>query len=698
MKQTFYGLLNIDYELRPRQLEAIPLIDNDENFIVVLPTGYGKTKIAEIAIAKELQRGKRAVILSPLKVLTMEQTAELKSDFPNHRVVIDDGDHRKEMGEYGDWHIAILTYERFNSLLNNEQKRKVFDNLGVIIVDENHNIGSVSRGATLESAVNIKIRILFPNVKVIGLSATIDNPKEFASELNANLILGLKSERPVPLQKKVLTYQNNWNSHLNLMARIDLIRKIKEMHPNKTMLIFVTSRMRTQQVPKELFGNRRMSLTEALYNHKIGWHNAGMKIEDKLKVEKMFRDGKINTIVCTPTLAMGVNLPADICVIFDMYQWSYLTGKSLIEKDRLEQTMGRAGRPGLSDMGYAYILCSNNEKHEVMEHIRKPLNVKSQLRFKMKEKLLEWIVAKILIHKSTLRNIYSYIIDKENITKKFIVEELKWLKEHSFIRFVNGIFIPTFKGRMTTYQCIQPETVVHWENVLKIKDMTNAELFCMIISAQEYAGIVVPYTNDETKINYAEKYINARDEVLKHFYQKIEGIVVDFTRHIYKIFALTFSEELMLNETKEYGKRIDDIESRWNDYDGINQSEYLEISVLRKKIADVEKNFNMSYGDKYVVSEAANRYLTATKILFGKNYNDQLTDLLVGSTHSIMTGDIIELAKIKGIGDVRLKSLMKSGIDSVEKLLSTTNRKLMKILRLKEESIRKLKVSLVQFL
>ncbi|KKK79939.1 hypothetical protein LCGC14_2828530, partial [marine sediment metagenome] len=39
-----------------------------------------------------------------------------------------------------------------------------------------------------------------------------------------------------------------------------------------------------------------------------------------------------------------------------------------------------------------------------------------------------------------------------------------------------------------------------------------------------------------------------------------------------------------------------------------------------------------------------------------------------------------------------------SGIDSVEKLLSTTNRKLMKILRLKEESIRKLKVSLVQFL
>jgi len=659
-KQTFYDLLNINYELRPRQLEALPLIENDDDFIVDLPTGYGKTKIAEIAIAKELQRGKRAVILSPLKVLTMEQTGELKRDFPGYKVIIDDGDHRKDVSEYGNWKVAILTYERFNSLLNKESKRKVFDNLGVIIIDEVHNFGSVGRGATLESAI-IKIRVLFPNVKIIGLSATIDNSEEFSGWLNTKLIRAEKSERPVPLQKKVLTYQNNWNSHLNLMARIDLIRKIKGMHPNKKMLIFVTSRMRTQQVPRELFGNRRMSLNEALYNHKIGWHNAGMKIEDKLKVEKMFRDGKIDTIVCTPTLAMGVNLPADICVVFDMYQWSYLTGKSLVEKDRFEQTIGRAGRPGLSDMGYAYILCSGREKYEVMEHIKKPLNVKSQLRFKMKEKLLEWIVAKILIHKETLRNLYSYIIDKENITKSFIVGELKWLKEHNFIKFINGMFIPTYKGRMTAYQCIQPETVVHWENVLRVKDMTNAELFCMITSAQEYAGIVVPYTNDETKINYAERYINARDEVIKYFYQEIEGMMVDFTRHIYKIFALTFSTELI---------------SKYGD----------------------EKQFNMSYGDKYVVSEAAKRYLTATRILFGENYNDQLTDLLVGSTHSIMTGDIIELAKIKGIGDVRLSSLMKNGIDSVEKLLSTSNRKLMNVLRLKEESIKKLKVSLVQFL
>jgi replicative superfamily II helicase len=563
--------------------------------------------------------------------------------------------------DYGDWHVSILTYERFSSLLNKEKKRTVFNNLGVIIIDEVHNFGNNSRGATLESAI-IKLRILFPNVKIIGLSATIDNPEEFSEWLNTKLVRAQKSERPVPLELKVLTYQNKYNGHLNLMARVDLIRKIKELHPNKTMLVFVTSRARTQQVAKELARNKHMMLKEALYNHKIGWHNAGMKIDEKNKVEKMFREGKINTVVCTPTLAMGVNLPADICVIFDMYQWSYLTGRSIIEKDRLEQTIGRAGRPGLSDVGYAYILCSGKEKQEVMAHIQKPLRVESQLRYKMKEKLLEWIVAKILVHKNKINKLLSYVIDKENITKRFVVENLIWLKDHGFVKVIDGEFIPTFKGRMTAYQCIQPETVVHWEDVLKIEKLSNAELFCMITSAQEYAKIVVPYRNDKTKIDYAEQYVSARDEVIRKFHQEIQGVLVDFTEHIYKIFALTFSTELM----SKYG--VD------------------------------KKNFNMSYGDKYVVSQAAKRYLTATKILFGKDYSDQLTDLLVGSTHSIIKGDVIELAKVKGIGNVRLSQLMNNGIDSVEKLLSTTNKKLMSILKLREESIKKLKISLVEFL
>lgn len=664
MVREFYGLLKTEFKLRPRQEEALPLIESDDDFIVVAPTGIGKTFIGSVAIAKELSRGKQSVVLSPLKTLTAEQTKTFRSQFPNHRVVLDDGDHRKDMNQYGDWDIAELTYERFSSLLNREESRKIFNNLGLIIIDEVHNFGNNSRGATLESAM-IKIRVLFPNVKIIGLSATIDNPEEFASDLNTKLILAQKSERPVPLKIRVVSYKDNWNGRLNLLARVDMLKALLIRHPNKTMLVFTTSRARTKQVIEALADRKYITLSEALFNHKMGWHNAGMKIEDKTKVERLFRQGKIKIIACTPTLAMGVNLPADICVMFDMFQWSYLTGSSIIEKDRLEQTIGRAGRPGLSKIGYAYIFTTYRQKEEVIAHLKNPLLVRSQLKNEIRAKVLEWIVAKIVDDNIKLKKLMKFFIDK-SISWELLLETIDWLSKHRFISEVksyNNKFIPTFKGRMTAYLMIQPETVLHWERVLyKKENLTNAELFCLIASAPEYASIVVPYKHDNTKIEYAKQYIGGNPEILKYFRVKIgEYDYINFTRQIYKIFALTYHQELM---------------TKYN---------------LSKK------DFAMSYGDKYIVINASLRYLNAASILC-QNFKDQLTELMIGAKHNIISGGIIELSKLKGIGDIRLKLLLNDGIDSVEKLLSTSNKKLSGILKLKEESIIKLKKSTVMFL
>ncbi|KKL89633.1 hypothetical protein LCGC14_1912730 [marine sediment metagenome] len=75
-----------------------------------------------------------------------------------------------------------------------------------------------------------------------------------------------------------------------------------------------------------------------------------------------------------------------------------------------------------------------------------------------------------------------------------------------------------------------------------------------------------------------------------------------------------------------------------------------------------------------------------------------MTELLVGAQHSIISGGIIELSKLKGVGDVRLQMLLNADINSVERLLSTSNDKLSKILKLREESIKKLKNNTVMFL
>ena len=52
-----------------------------------------------------------------------------------------------------------------------------------------------------------------------------------------------------------------------------------------------------------------------LFPHGFGVHHAGMLRKDRNLVEKLFSDGLIKVLVCTATLAWGVNLPAHAVII-----------------------------------------------------------------------------------------------------------------------------------------------------------------------------------------------------------------------------------------------------------------------------------------------------------------------------------------------------------------------------------------------
>ncbi len=52
-----------------------------------------------------------------------------------------------------------------------------------------------------------------------------------------------------------------------------------------------------------------------LFPYGIGMHHAGMLRQDRNMVEKYFAKGFIKVLVCTATLAWGVNLPAHAVVI-----------------------------------------------------------------------------------------------------------------------------------------------------------------------------------------------------------------------------------------------------------------------------------------------------------------------------------------------------------------------------------------------
>lgn len=63
---------------------------------------------------------------------------------------------------------------------------------------------------------------------------------------------------------------------------------------------------------KERFNAKKLT---NMIGHGIAFHHAGLSFGDRQIIENLFRTGNLPILVCTNTLAMGVNLPAYLVVI-----------------------------------------------------------------------------------------------------------------------------------------------------------------------------------------------------------------------------------------------------------------------------------------------------------------------------------------------------------------------------------------------
>ena len=91
-----------------------------------------------------------------------------------------------------------MTSEKLDSLLRH--RAEWISKVNCIIIDEIHLLNDPGRGPTLEIIITLLRRII-KDLQIIGLSATIGNPKELAEWLNAELVLD--SWRPVKLSKGI---------------------------------------------------------------------------------------------------------------------------------------------------------------------------------------------------------------------------------------------------------------------------------------------------------------------------------------------------------------------------------------------------------------------------------------------------------------------------------------------------------------
>ncbi|MFA5237886.1 MAG: ATP-dependent DNA helicase, partial [Methanoregula sp.] len=381
LKQQYLGL-GIR-ELYPPQATCVEkgLLDG-KNLLVAIPTASGKTLIAEMAMHRHIAAGGKCLYIVPLKALASEKYDEFGNK--GVRVGISTGDLDRRDDALGKNDIIVATSEKVDSLLRNNARW--ITEISLVVVDEVHLIDSPDRGPTLEMVI-AKMRYRNPAMQVIGLSATIGNPKMLAGWLDAELVTS--TWRPVDLRQGVF-----YNNRIQFEEGTREVKQVSKNYDDLNIcldtiaeggqcLVFVSSRRNAEAFAKRaaaaiksedpalagcadrLLAAAQTDMVKTLaacVAKGAAFHHAGLSRNERFVVEEAFRKGWIKCISSTPTLAAGLNLPARRVVIRDYLRFSAGEGMQPIPVSEYRQMAGRAGRPRLDPYGEAILIAKEAEQ------------------------------------------------------------------------------------------------------------------------------------------------------------------------------------------------------------------------------------------------------------------------------------------------------------------------------------------------
>lgn len=318
------------------------------NCLLQMPTGSGKTWLAQQAIMRTVQAGRRAVYLTPLRALADELYTRWKDGSLQGQVGVFTGDYsgatKPPPVSFQRARGLIMTPERLDACTRNWRTHwSWIPEVDLLVIDEFHLLGEGNRGPRLEGAL-LRMMRLNPFMRVLGLSATMGNRQELARWLGG---VEYASEwRSVPLKWEVLRFRKAIDKPALLVSTV---RKCVEQGGKS--LVFVQSRRRAEQLAGFL-------TQEGLV---ASHHHAGLAGEQRSATERQLRDGHLQALVATGTLEMGLNLPVRQVVLYDMQGFNGTEFEPLTVS-RVWQRGGRAGRPGLDPQGEVVLLVPAWEK------------------------------------------------------------------------------------------------------------------------------------------------------------------------------------------------------------------------------------------------------------------------------------------------------------------------------------------------
>jgi DEAD/DEAH box helicase domain-containing protein len=313
-------------------------------------TGSGKTEAFVIPILQKIFenpiKGVFVLLIYPLNALIDDQVSKISDLIQKcklEKIMSTYSIHGGQSSEYKDKIISesyvksiILAtnfdFINYHLILQDKKWNQLFKNAKIIVMDEAHSYTSF-HGSNVYHVLK-RMKNYMKQFQIIGSSATLDNPKEFFSnmfDLPENSFSHIKSE-----------FRRKQNMHqFFIMPRKFSQRTTMEMvssicyKNNSKQLVFSNTHNDAEFLASNVEG--------ANEGIRIQIHRGGLDQKDRKLYELQMKGGELDVLSCTPTLELGIDI-GNVDVVVSAFKNEY---------DSFIQRVGRAGRKGQK----SYAIC-----------------------------------------------------------------------------------------------------------------------------------------------------------------------------------------------------------------------------------------------------------------------------------------------------------------------------------------------------
>ena len=343
---------SLPFELTTGQNNAI--LNIQESFETSSPSkvliqgdvGCGKTIVAIIACFYAINRGHQSLVLVPTEVLCNQHFHTFSNYLNNFgkiemlsgKTSIQNKAAIKQKLINGEISVLIGTH----ALLFNEY---TFKSLAVVIIDEQHKFG-VKQREKISSSYQKQPHLIYMSATPI--------PRTLALVLYENMNYITIPDKPSN-RKKINTKIINDNN------RDQVISNVKEHLNNNMQVYWVCTRVEdTLDDDKQSVKIFSDTIKKEFPKNRVSILHGKLSSEDKVQIINDFKKGKIDILVATSVIEVGVDCPNANCLVIE--------NSELFGLAQLHQLRGRVGRGDAR--GYCYLVYSSKTKTESIDKLK----------------------------------------------------------------------------------------------------------------------------------------------------------------------------------------------------------------------------------------------------------------------------------------------------------------------------------------